>query len=81
MPGSIIIQMILHNPSLIQTLLSVLESHQISCCTVSDTTGRGLYRRLGITPDPEELLFHLCCKDSTLYPRMQVSLHEKWIHV
>ena len=36
---------------------------------------------LGITPDPEELLFHLCCKDSTLYPRMQVSLHEKWIHV
>ena len=30
MPGSIIIQMILHNPSLIQTLLSVLEFHQIS---------------------------------------------------
>lgn len=65
MPGSIIIQMILHNPSLIQTLLSVLESHQISRRAAP---GRGLYRRLGIqknpecsallsSPDPEEFLF------------------------
>lgn len=54
MPGSIIIQMILHNPSLIQTLLSVLESHQISRRAAP---GRGLYRRLGIQKDPEYSVF------------------------
>ena len=39
----------IHRSSLIQTLLSVLELHQIN------PKARGLYRRWGIAPRPEEL--------------------------
>lgn len=38
-------------PSSIQTLLSVLEFHQVSHIS----TARGLYRRSGITPCPEDM--------------------------
>lgn len=43
--------------SLIQTLLSVLESPLYMRVTSSAAeAGRGLYRRLGIAPDPEEFI-------------------------
>ena len=49
-----------YRSSLIQTLLSVLEFHQISrICSMPNmvllSAGRGLYRRLGLSPDPEDL--------------------------
>lgn len=50
-----------HEPSsLIQTLLSVPESpamhplHRKVTGSAADTAGRGLYRRLGLSPDPED---------------------------
>ena len=56
-------KIISHSSSLIQTLLSVLEFHQISRSHISHAlqrihvfAGRGLYRRLGLSPDPEDFI-------------------------
>ena len=50
----------------IQTILSVLESHQIL-----RRNARGLYRRSGISPCPEELIFNLCHHYNTKNPEFQ----------
>lgn len=42
-----------YTPSLIQTILSVPESHRFSHVSM----GRGLYRRWGITPRPEDFCY------------------------
>ena len=64
-----------HRSSLIQTLLSVLESHQIN------PKARGLYRRWGIAPRPEELFpfqvyiaFTMKSRISFLYLKIRVTV-------
>ena len=50
--------MICNTSSFIQTVLSVPESHRVS----HQKVGRGLYRRSGISPCPEDIRFSCLCQ-------------------